>query len=156
MLDSDFPLSLIGQPLGLLYLLPGAKVLIYVVLSCHALPVLSNLCSLSELFRPLGIGCKAGLIGVRGDVTSNAWVSVFEPCASLGTGQRSEIEARSSLTYHVRILIVYSQVKAWQFGWQEYTGSDSCNTSTDDPHLDWSHHIDGVFFQLELGLCRTT
>lgn len=79
MLDSNIPLSLIGQPLGLLYLLPGAKVLIYVELSRHALPVLSDLRSLSELFRPLGIRRKAGLIGVSGDVTSNARVRIFEP-----------------------------------------------------------------------------
>lgn len=85
MRDGNLPFTLLTQPLGSLDLLLRPNVLINIVLSCNALPVFSNLRALSEFLRPLRIGRKARLVGMRGYITSHARVSIFKPCTSLET-----------------------------------------------------------------------
>jgi hypothetical protein len=56
MLDGDFPLSFFGNPFCFLYLLLLTQILVNVVLSRYALPVISNFCTLGKLFCPLRVG----------------------------------------------------------------------------------------------------
>jgi hypothetical protein len=79
MLNSDIPFSFLGLPFGLLHSLSRAKVLVHIVLPCNTLPVLSNLMSLGEFFRPLGIRRDARLVYMCRNIASNSGICILEP-----------------------------------------------------------------------------
>jgi hypothetical protein len=49
------------------------------VLPSDPLPILTNLMTLSKLFRPLRVRLESGLIDMRRDIASHAGVRVLEP-----------------------------------------------------------------------------
>lgn len=78
-LNSNFPLALVGQPFCSLYLLLWPKVLVHIMFPRHTLPVVSDLCSLGEFFGPLCVGREARLVYMGRYITSHAGVGIFEP-----------------------------------------------------------------------------
>lgn len=79
MFNSDIPFAFLGLPFRLLHSLSRAKVLVHIVLPCNTLPVLFDLLSLGEFFRPLGIWRDAGLIYMCRDIAANAGICILEP-----------------------------------------------------------------------------
>lgn len=73
-LDGQFPLRSFGIPDGAKYFGVEFDVLVDIVLSAKALPVVSNLGSLGELFGPLGLWRECGLVDVCWDVASYAGI----------------------------------------------------------------------------------
>ena len=111
MLNSDLPFPFLGQPFGLLHFLSRAKVLVHIVLPCNTLPVLSDLISLSEFLRPLGIWRDAGLVYMCRDIAANTGICILKPSASL-KNVNVETTHQWTLTYHIGILIIDSKIQS--------------------------------------------
>jgi hypothetical protein len=107
-LQSNLPFGFFRQPFDLLHLLPWPEIFVDMVLPSDPLPILTDLMTLSKLFRPLRVRLESGLIDMRRDIASHAGIRVLKPGAS-----------------HIGILVIDPQVQSGQLSREQYP---RCNT----------------------------
>jgi hypothetical protein len=78
-LQSNLPFGFFRQPFDLLHLLPWPEIFVDMVLPSDPLPILTDLMTLSKLFRPLRVRLESGLIDMRRDIASHPGIRVLKP-----------------------------------------------------------------------------